>query len=76
MLQGNGGDRDRESEAMEDAIAGIEQVLHTGRPVDLAPRDARLRKMQHHLEESKRLASESVGDEPQRRLRILPTRLG
>lgn len=76
VLQGNGGDRDRESEAMEDAIAGIEQVLHTGRPVDLAPRDARLRKMQHHLAESKRLASESVGDEPQRRLRILPTRLG
>lgn len=69
----NGGDR--EAEALDEAMQAIETVLHTGRPVDLAPRDARLRKMQHHLAESKRLASESVGEEPQRRLRILPTRL-
>ncbi|HRI44350.1 MAG TPA: R3H domain-containing nucleic acid-binding protein [Fimbriimonadaceae bacterium] len=66
---------DREAEALDEAMQAIETVLHTGRPVDLAPRDARLRKMQHHLAESKRLASESVGEEPQRRLRILPTRL-
>lgn len=75
VLKESGGG-DREAEAMDEAMQAIETVLHTGRPVDLAPRDARLRKMQHHLAESKRLASESVGEEPQRRLRILPTRLG
>lgn len=50
-------------------------AFQTGKPFDLAPQPAPVRKKQHLLAESKKVASESIGDEPQRRLRILPIRL-
>jgi len=68
-------DHDVEVEALAEAAKGIEQVAQSGKPVELAPRSARIRRVQHQLVESKRYASESVGEDPQRRLRILPTRL-
>ena len=58
-----------------EASAAIEQVLSSGKPLDLNPASATVRKAQHRLAESNRLASESVGEEPNRRLRLLPTRL-
>ena len=64
-----------EQEALDEATAAIEQVLSSGKPFDLAPAPATVRKAQHRLAEAKRLASESVGEEPNRRLRLLPTRL-
>jgi len=64
-----------ETKAYEETEKGIESVLQTGKPFELAPASAAIRKLQHRLAESKRLASESVGEEPQRRLRILPTRV-
>lgn len=67
--------RDREAAALGAVEAAIQQVLATGRMVELEPADAHVRRLQHHLAESKKLASESVGEEPNRRLRILPTRL-
>ncbi|MCC7229859.1 MAG: AAA family ATPase [Fimbriimonadaceae bacterium] len=66
---------DYEARALKDAQAGIEQVLQNGKPFELAPAPATIRKMQHQMAEARRLASESVGDDPNRRLRILPTRL-
>ena len=73
----NGGpDIDREEKAMIEARTAIESVIHTGRAIELAPQDARIRKMQHQLIEGKQLASESVGLDPERRIRILPVRLG
>lgn len=71
---GQGDRKDLEKDAVEEAARAVEQILQTGKPIDLGPRDARLRKLQHQLAESKRLAAESVGEEPNRRLRILPTR--
>ncbi|MBL8061020.1 MAG: AAA family ATPase [Chthonomonas sp.] len=68
-------DHDLEVEALAEAAKAIEQVAQLGKPVELAPRSARIRRVQHQLVESKRYASESVGEDPQRRLRILPTRL-
>ena len=62
-------------ESLAEAAKGIEQVAQLGKPVELAPRSARIRRVQHQLVESKRYASESVGEDPQRRLRILPSRL-
>ncbi len=75
LLRGNGMDRDAESAAIEEVDSAVLTVTQTNRPVELAPQDARIRKMQHQLVESRRLASESFGQDPNRRVRVLPTRL-
>lgn len=64
-----------ESKAMQEVQDGIEQVISTGKPFELSPAPAPVRKIQHQVAEARRLASESVGDEPNRRIRLLPTRL-
>lgn len=66
---------DKMRAAMEEAEQMINDVMLTGKPVELAPQDARTRKKQHQLIENKKLAAEAVGQEPERRIRILPTRL-
>lgn len=68
--QGNDGD---ELEALEEARLAVEQiVIPKGQPVELLPRSAKVRKMQHELVEHYRLKSSSFGEEPNRRLRIYP----
>lgn len=64
-----------EQQALDEASAAIEKVLSSGQAFDLSPASAHVRKAQHRLAEANRLASESVGEEPNRRLRLLPTRL-
>lgn len=66
---------DAEAKAMEEVQNGIEAVLQTGKPFELSPAPAPVRKVQHQMAEARRLASESVGEEPHRRIRLLPTRL-
>lgn len=66
---------DNEAVALEEIQRAIDSVLQSGKPVELSPQPAPIRKMQHHLAEARRLATEAVGEEPHRRLRILPTRL-
>ncbi|GAB4342211.1 MAG: AAA family ATPase [Cyanophyceae cyanobacterium] len=64
---------DDEMEALEEARLAVEQiVLPKGQPVELLPRSAKVRKMQHELVEHYQLTSNSFGDEPNRRLRIYP----
>lgn len=64
---------DDELEALEEARLAVEQiVIPKGQPVELLPRTAKVRKMQHELAEHYRLRSTSFGDEPNRRLRIYP----
>ncbi|MEG3436713.1 R3H domain-containing nucleic acid-binding protein [Pannus brasiliensis CCIBt3594] len=64
---------DDEIEALEEARLAVEQiVIPTGQPVELLPRSAMVRKMQHELVEHYRLHSDSFGEEPNRRLRIYP----
>ncbi len=53
----------------EDAIA---QVLSDGRPLELAPANSYIRRVQHELAGRFNLDSESHGKEPSRRVRILP----
>jgi stage III sporulation protein SpoIIIAA len=66
-------DSDDEWEALEEARLAVEQiVIPKGQPVELLPRPAGVRKMQHELVEHYRLKSRSFGDEPNRRLRIYP----
>jgi stage III sporulation protein SpoIIIAA len=64
---------DDEIEALEEARLAVEQiVIPKGQPVELLPRSAKVRKMQHELVEHYRLKSTSFGEEPNRRLRIFP----
>jgi R3H domain/Sporulation stage III, protein AA len=64
---------DGEMEALEEARLAVEQiVIPKGQPVELLPRPAQVRKMQHELIEHYRLQSQSFGEEPNRRLRIYP----
>lgn len=70
LLPGNSND---ELEALEEARLAVEQiVLPKGQPVELLPRSAIIRKMQHELVEHYHLSSRSFGEEPNRRLRIYP----
>lgn len=67
------GDNDDEIEALEEARLAVEQiVIPKGQPVELLPRSATVRKMQHELVEHYHLKSRSFGEEPNRRLRIYP----
>jgi stage III sporulation protein SpoIIIAA len=67
------GDNEDEIEALEEARLAVEQiVIPKGQPVELLPRSATVRKMQHELVEHYHLKSRSFGDEPNRRLRIYP----
>lgn len=62
-----------EIEALEEARLAVEQiVIPKGQPVELLPRSAIVRKMQHELVEHYHLKSRSFGEEPNRRLRIYP----
>lgn len=65
---------DGEVRALEEVQRGIDVVLQTGKPYELGPQPASIRKMQHLASEARRLPTEAVGDEPHRRLRILPAK--
>jgi stage III sporulation protein SpoIIIAA len=66
---------DIEGKALEEVQQAIESVLQTHKAFELSPQPAPVRKVQHQMAEAQRLASEAIGEEPQRRIRILPTRL-
>jgi predicted RNA-binding protein Jag len=53
----------------EDAIA---QVMEDGRPIELAPANSYVRRVQHELATRYNLESRSSGKEPNRRVKILP----
>lgn len=58
--------------ALEEARQAITMVMNRMEPIELAPRKAYIRRLQHQLVERFNLTSRSIGDEPMRRLRILP----
>jgi stage III sporulation protein SpoIIIAA len=67
------GDSEDEMEALEEARLAVEQiVIPKGQPVELLPRSAEIRRMQHELVEHYHLKSTSFGNEPNRRLRVYP----
>jgi stage III sporulation protein SpoIIIAA len=75
IVKGVPSTEDFEAKAMEEVLQAIETVQQTGKPFELNPQPAPIRKMQHQVTEARRMASESVGHDPNRRLRVLPTRL-
>jgi stage III sporulation protein SpoIIIAA len=58
------------SRALAEAAAAIKTVKSTLRPVEIAPQNAYLRRLQHRLVADNELSARSTGKEPQRRLRI------
>jgi predicted RNA-binding protein Jag len=66
------GDVDETEIALEEARQAISRVMDRLEPNELSPRKAYIRRLQHQLVERFNLSSRSVGDEPMRRLRILP----
>ncbi|MBD2256520.1 R3H domain-containing nucleic acid-binding protein [Pseudanabaena sp. FACHB-2040] len=64
---------EHELEALEEARIAVEQVvIPKGQPVELLPRSAKVRRLQHELIEHYQLKATSFGEEPNRRLRIYP----
>jgi stage III sporulation protein SpoIIIAA len=66
------GDVDETEVALEEARQAIARVMDRLEPLELSPRRAYIRRLQHQLVERFNLSSRSIGDEPMRRLRILP----
>jgi len=58
--------------ARQEAEAAVHEVMASGRPVELAPRNAYLRRVQHELAGLYELDSESKDIEPYRRVIIYP----
>jgi len=64
------GPSNEEEDAITNAEEAIERLMETGEPQELEPQSSFLRRLQHQLVEKYELASESVGTEPYRRVRI------
>ncbi|HZT41247.1 MAG TPA: R3H domain-containing nucleic acid-binding protein [Chthonomonadaceae bacterium] len=70
---GPGEEREEDMEnALLEAQDAVDQVKRTHEAVELSPANSYTRRLQHQLIERYQLQSESVGVEPQRRVRILP----
>jgi len=63
---------DTESEAIKEAERACEQVLEEGKTLDLSLNNAFIRRLQHSIIEAHGLNSVSVGEDPNRRVRIYP----
>ncbi|HEX4954827.1 MAG TPA: R3H domain-containing nucleic acid-binding protein [Thermoanaerobaculia bacterium] len=59
-------------EALRQTEEAIDEVLEEGRPVELAPQERTVRRLQHELATSAGLTTESRGREPNRRVVIFP----
>ncbi len=68
-----GSPAEAEEIALREAEEAVKTVKNTKRTVDLGPQNAYIRRLQHQLISEKGLRSESVGEEPKRRLRIYPS---
>jgi stage III sporulation protein AA len=65
-----GGDDEGLNSALLDTEEAISHVLNSAQPVELAPANAYIRRIQHQMAERYNLASQSRGREPNRRVRI------
>ncbi len=64
---------DEREEALKEAQGAVYRILNGVSSVELEPRKMTIRKLQHELVEKHNLESTSVGEEPNRRLKIVKT---
>lgn len=62
---------DEAERALDEAKTAIQKILSGEKNVELQPQSQQIRKLQHELAEQHNLASESIGEGPARRLRIV-----
>ena len=63
---------DPQEAALRETAEAIGLVEASGRPVELAPQNAYVRRLQHQLAEKNALMSRSRGSEPNRRVELIP----
>jgi stage III sporulation protein SpoIIIAA len=68
--------RDQSVDVFRETEEAIAKVLEEGRPVELAPANSYVRRVQHQLASRYNLESRSSGKEPLRRVKILPLGAG
>jgi hypothetical protein len=61
-----------QDEALREAEGAVIEVIARRAPVELAPRPAYLRRLQHQLADAYGLVSQSIGREPSRAVLIRP----
>lgn len=64
--------RDPMADVFRDTEDAIARVMQEGRPIELAPANSYVRRIQHQIATRYNLDSRSSGKEPLRRVRILP----
>ncbi len=65
---------DEEDAGLKEVQAAVETAREEGRPVELSPQNAHVRRLQHLLAEKCGLRTESIGKEPARRVIVYPDR--
>ena len=63
--------KDETEIALDEAKNAIKKVLEGAPEIELAPQNTHIRKLQHELVEQYNLKSVSIGDEPNRRLKVI-----
>ncbi|MCV0402195.1 MAG: AAA family ATPase [Chloroflexi bacterium] len=63
---------DPQEAALRETAEAIGLVQASGRPVELAPQNAYVRRLQHQMAEKNALMSRSRGSEPNRRVELIP----
>lgn len=69
---GTAGKEENEAVAMREVEAAIAEVKRGKKAIDLNPQNSYLRRLQHQRADEAGLHSESVGEEPKRRVRLYP----
>ncbi|MDD3013375.1 MAG: AAA family ATPase [Candidatus Gastranaerophilales bacterium] len=62
---------DETEAALQEAKTAVYQVLNGASDIELPPRKHSIRRLQHEFVEQHNLESESIGDEPNRRLKVI-----
>jgi hypothetical protein len=75
VLKSGGSRPEQDTAVIAEIEHAIETVLQSNKPFELSPASPPIRKMQAQFVESRRLAVECVGEDPNRRVRVLPTKL-
>lgn len=62
---------DETEEALKEAENAVYKIMNGAGSIELEPRKAHIRKLQHEIIEQHNLTSVSIGEDPQRRLKII-----
>ena len=69
--EGIQGYKDITEQALDETKAAIKMISEGAKEIELAPQNQQIRKLQHELVEQYNLTSYSVGNEPNRRLKVV-----